>query len=66
MIYIHIVDLQSRVLQAKFEGKSLWVLVIFKGFEHIWAWQPSLSYDMDYPFILKFPLPKDSLEELWL
>ena len=36
---------------------------IFKGFYHIWAWQPSWSCDLDHLYKLLFPLPKKAPNE---
>ena len=33
---------------------------IFKGFYHIWAWQPSWSMDRDHFSNLSFPQPKEA------
>ena len=35
--------------------------MIFKGFYHIWAWQPSWSCDLDHLYKLVFPLFKEAL-----
>ena len=40
---------------------------IFKGFNHIWAWWPSWSCDLDHLYKLSFPLPKEAPHKwLWL
>ena len=39
---------------------------IFKGFYHIWAWQPSWSCDLDNLYKLLFPLPKETPHNIWL
>ena len=39
---------------------------IFKGFYHIWAWQPYWSCDLDNLYKLLFPLPRDAPCEVWL
>ena len=31
---------------------------IFKGFYHIWAWQPSWSCDLDHLYKLSSPFPR--------
>ena len=38
----------------------------FKGFYHIWAWQPSWSCDLDYLYTHWFPLPIDASHKIWL
>ena len=38
----------------------------FKGFYHIWAWQPSWSCDLDHLYKLSFPLPKEAPHKIWL
>ena len=38
----------------------------FKGFYHIWAWQPSWSCDLDNLCKLSFPLPKEAPHRIWL
>ena len=38
----------------------------FKGFYHIWAWQPSWSCDPDAANKLSFPLPKEAPHKIWL
>ena len=37
----------------------------FKGFYHIWAWQPSWSMDHDHFSNLSFPCPKEASNEIW-
>ena len=37
----------------------------FYGFYHIWAWQPSLSCDLDHLYKLSVPLPKEASHEIW-
>ena len=32
----------------------------FEVFNHIWAWQPSWSCDLDHLYKLLFPLPKEA------
>ena len=39
---------------------------IFKGFYHIWAWQPSWSCDPDPANKLSFPHPIKAPSEIWL
>ena len=39
---------------------------IFKGFGHIWAWQPSWSYDQDHFYKYMSPLPKEAPQKIWL
>ena len=39
---------------------------IFKGFYHIWAWQPSWSCDLDHLYKLSFPLPNEVPHKIWL
>ena len=36
----------------------------FKGFYHIWTWQPSWSMDRDYFSNLSFPQPKEAPHEI--
>ena len=38
---------------------------IFKGFYHIWAWQPSWSMDRDHFSSFSFPQPKEAQYEIW-
>ena len=38
---------------------------IFKGFYHIWAWQPSWLTDRDHFSNLSFPHPKEAPYEIW-
>ena len=38
----------------------------FKGFYHIWAWQPSWSCDPDAANKLSFPLPKEAPHKILL
>ena len=38
---------------------------IFKGFYHIWAWQPSWSMDSDHLSYFLFPQPKEAPYEIW-
>ena len=38
---------------------------IFKGFYHIWAWQPSWSCDLDHLYKLWFSLPKEAPHKIW-
>ena len=38
----------------------------FEGFYHIWASQPSWSYDLDHLLKLSFPLPKEAPHEIWI
>ena len=38
---------------------------IFKGFIHIWAWQPSQSMDHDHFSNLSFPCLKEAPHEIW-
>ena len=38
---------------------------IFKGFFHIWAWQPSWSMDSNHFSNLSFPCPREALNEIW-
>ena len=38
----------------------------FKGFYHIWEWQPSWSCDLDHLYKLSFSLPKEASHEIWL
>ena len=38
----------------------------FKVFYHIWAWQPSLSCDLDHLYNLSFPLPRMLHIKKWL
>ena len=37
---------------------------IFKGFYHIWAWQPSWSVDHNHFSNLSFPCPKEPSHEI--
>ena len=37
---------------------------IFKGFYHIWAWQPFWSMDHDHFSNLSFSCPKEALHEI--
>ena len=39
---------------------------VFKGFNHIWAWRPSWSCDLDYLYIHWFPLSIDASYKVWL
>ena len=36
------------------------------GFYHIWAWQPSLSCDLDYLYTHWFPHSIDASHKIWL
>ena len=38
---------------------------IFKGFYHIWAWQPSWSMDCNHFSNLSFPCPREAPNEIW-
>ena len=39
----------------------------FKVFtDHIWAWRPSWSCDLDNLYKLSFPLPKEVPHKIWL
>ena len=37
----------------------------FKGFYHIWAWQPSWSMDRNHLSNLSFPQPKEAPHKFW-
>ena len=56
------------MLHAKFRGNRTIGSRedFFKGFYHIWAWQPSLSCDPDGANKLSFPLPKEDPHKIWL
>ena len=47
------------MLHAKFKEIRPLVLEekVFKGFNHIWAWRPSWSCDLNHLYKLSFPLP---------
>ena len=38
---------------------------LFKGFYHIWAWQPSWSCDLDHLYKHLFPLPKEAPHKIF-
>ena len=38
----------------------------FREFHYIWAWQQSLSCDLDHLYKLLFPLAKEAPHEMWL
>ena len=70
MIYINIVVLESSMLHASFveigppgpENENK----ILKGFNHIWAWQPSWSCDLDNVYTNWVSLPTDVSNKIWL
>ena len=39
---------------------------ILEVFNHIWAWQPSWSCDLDHLYKLLFTLPMEAPYEIWL
>ena len=62
-----LVDLLSPEICAKIKPRAYLVLEkkIFKGFYHIWAWQPSWSMDHDHLSNPLFPQPKEAPHEIW-
>ena len=67
LILATLVDLLSLMICAKIQPKGSSVLKkkIFKGFYHIWAWQPSWSMDPDHFSNLSFPQPKEAPHKIW-
>ena len=68
IIYTNFVELEFRMLHAKFQDHKISGSgeEDFKGFYHIWAWRPSLSCDLDHLYKLSFPLPKEAPHKIWL
>ena len=58
IIYINFVELEYIMLHPKFHDHRTISSVgeDFKGFYHIWAWQPCWSCDLDHLFNVSFPL----------
>ena len=68
IIYINCVELEFICSMPSLMTIGLLVLQekIFEGFYHIWAWRPSWSCDLDYLYILSFPLPQEVPHKIWL
>ena len=54
------------MLHSKFQGQLVLGKKIFKGFNHIWAWWPYWSCDLEGLYKFLFPQPKEALKEIWL
>ena len=54
------------MLHAKITGLMVPEKNIFKGFYHIWVWQPSWSCDLDHLYKFSFPLLKEAPHKIWL
>ena len=52
------------ILAKLAQASSVLEKKIFKGFYHIWAWQPSWSMDRDHFSNLSFPQPKEAPYEI--
>ena len=62
-IYISVVELESPILNAKFQDhrtSGSGEEDFLKGFYHIWALRPSWSCDLYHLYKLSFPLPKET------
>ena len=66
IIWTNLVGPTSPMLHTKSQGHgpSGSEKKIFKGFYHIWAWQPSWSWDQNHLNKLLFPQPKESPYEI--
>ena len=65
---MNFVELDSPMLDAKFQvhRTSGSRENVFKGVNHLWAWWPSWSCDLDNLYKLWFPLPKEDPHKIWL
>ena len=69
IIWTNLVVFEHPMLHTKFQGHQRFGSGeedFFKGFYHIWAWQPSWSCDQDCLNKLSFPHPMETLYEIWL
>ena len=66
-MFIHFVELESMMLHAKFQDQrtSWYGEEDFKAFNHMWAWRPSWSCDLDHLYKLLLSLPKETPHKFW-
>ena len=60
-----LVALPFQMIYATIQPCSVLEKKIFKGFYHIWAWQPSWSTNRDHFSNFSFPHPKEAPYEIW-